>query len=271
MGSPKSVDDFTGPSRTSGSQVNYQHCPVCGSSKWKVYLDPVSGRWYCFAGGHSGGGCVEVGIPFTGAGRQILDMLTPTPVAQPEWPEVELPPFTDLSPRARRYLNKRGLDDGTLAKFQVVEWDHPDKFRVVFPFFGPQGRIVYWTSRAYNSLDSGPKYIAAPGKHPLYVLPEWGHVEKRVVVEGVLDALVVYQQTGLPALALCGKSLPRYLERDLSHLCGRSMLLLLDGDALSDALKIRARFSDRCKVGIVPLPLNQDPASMGPQLREILC
>jgi len=273
MDCPRSTMDFVGPSRASGTQINYKHCPVCGNTKWKVYLDPISGRWYCFAGGHSAGGCVEVGLPSTGAGRQVLDRLNGNSrgVSRTEWPEVQLPPFTDLTPRARRYLNKRGLSNETIDKFSLVEWDDPDKFRVLFPFFGPQGRIIYWNSRAYSSLDDGPKYVAAPGKHPLYVVPRWEPGAVRVVTEGVFDAVMVYQWTGISALALCGKSLPRYLEADFLALTQSSTRLLLDGDALSAALRIRARFSDRRTIRVVPLPVNEDPASMGLRLKELLC
>ncbi|KPJ97086.1 MAG: hypothetical protein AMJ55_00265 [Gammaproteobacteria bacterium SG8_15] len=268
----RTLEDFIGPTRTSGTQINFQFCPVCGSDKWKVYVDPVSGRWYCFAGGHSGGGRVEVGLPQEGVGRQILEQLNGNSrgESRTEWPEIQLPPFMELSSRAVRYLRARGLSDETIRFAKLVEWDHPDKLRVLFPFFGPEKQIIYWSSRTYSSLDQSPKYLTAPGKHPFYVLPEWRQEKERVVVEGVMDALAVYQWTRLPVLALCGKSLPRYLEAAFTSLITESARLLLDGDALRSSLRLRTRLSSRRDIRITPLPVGQDPADLGPELEEYL-
>jgi DNA primase len=268
---PTCLADFVGPSRESGTQVNYKHCPVCGDTRWKVYVNPITGKWYCFAGMHSAGGCVDVGLPAEGAGRQLLDQLQNVPAqGANSWPEIELPPFCDLTPRARKYLHKRGFTDETIARHHLVEWDDPDRFRIIVPFFGAKGCLTYWTSRAYSPLDSGPKYVAASGRHPLYVLPRWEQAARRVVVEGVFDALAVYQGTGLDVVALCGKSLPKYLVPDLAQVVSGQVDVLLDGDAIGDAFKIRAALATKFAVRIIVLPINTDPADAGEQLKELL-
>lgn len=267
---PTSLADFGGPSRTSGEQIVFQICPVCGSQRWKTYVNPVTGLWYCHAPEHSGGGAVDVGSPLAGQGRAILDLLErPGATPQIDWPEVRVPAWERVTGRARRYLLKRGVTVGQAERLGIAEMQ--DKMRVIVPYFGPDGSIIYWTARKYSDLEDGPKYLAASGKHPLYVLPSWHPAEIVVVVEGVFDAIAAHAATGITTVALGGKALPRYLVGDLLGVASRRIVVCLDADALSDALKLRSRLMSKREVTVVPLPLGEDPASMGPKLKELLC
>ena len=269
---PTTIADFTGDSRPSGTQVNFKCCPVCGDIRWKVYLNIETGAWFCHAGGHGSGGKVEVGDSDEDRGLKLLEKLDRSPGdVSLEWPEMDLPPFAPLTTRARRYLHKRGLTDETIKRAGLVEMKGDDNsYRVLFPFFLRGGLLAYWTTRAYSSMDDGPKYVAAPGRHPLYVVPSWKRCDTVVLVEGVLDALVTHQWTGLPCVALCGKSLPRYLVHDLQNLVAANAIICFDADALRDALRLRAKLCTRYSVRIVTLPVNQDPASMGEAMKELL-
>lgn len=268
---PSTIADFTGDSRPSGTQVNYKCCPVCNDIRWKVYLNVETGAWFCHAGGHGSGGKVEVGDSDEDRGLKLLSRLEQSPGdVSLEWPEMDLPPFVPLSTRARRYLHKRGLTDETIKAAGLVEMSDPEKFRIIIPFFGRGGVIEYYSTRVYSQLDEGPKYLTAPGKHPFYVLPRWRKSDTIVLVEGVMDALVTSQWTEHTVVALCGKSLPRYLAPDLRGLVAKNAIICLDSDALRDALRLRAKLGGRYSVRIVTLPVNQDPASMGEAMRELL-
>jgi hypothetical protein len=264
---PKSLADFGGPTRTSGEQIVFQICPVCGSQKWKTYVNPRTGLWWCHAPEHSGGGVVDVGAPLSGAGENILHLLQGQP-ERVDWPEINLPRLTPLSWRARRYLRRRGIDEQLAARLGIREME--DRMRVVVPYFGPSGGIIYWTARSYSDLEEGPKYLAASGKHPLYVLPSWHPAEDVLVVEGVFDAIAAHQATGRTVVALGGKALPRYLTQDLLEVAAQRLTVALDSDALADALKLRNRLATKRQVTVVPLPLGEDPASMGDSLKDLL-
>lgn len=254
---PTSLSDFTGEMRSSGNQLNFRVCPVCGSDKWKTYVDPVSGKWFCFAGQHGGGGCVDVGADAdaNAEGRKILDMLErPAPQT---WHEIQMPPFERLSKAASRYLARRKVD---VAGLGIVELT--DRYRVAWPYYDDAGRLIYWNSRRYSdNLGDGPKYMAAPGRHPLYV-PEYRRKPERVVlVEGAFDAWAVNAvDPGSMAVALGGKSLPRYLRKDLTRLLGfamiKSPLVALDPDALGNAITLAVNIGGR----VVDLPA--DPADL---------
>lgn len=267
---PSSVRDFLGPSKGSGEQINFQVCPVCGSDGWKVYLNPETGAWICFAGSCGAKGRVEVGLEADGkaAGAQILEALKQDD-SIPVWDEIEMPPYHELTGAAKRYLRKRGIDDLTAQRLGLVEWE--DKSRVLFPYFDFEGNLIYWNSRRFSqNLGDGPKYLTAPGKHPLYWLDS--KASRLVIVEGVMDAVKVWQ-AGFGAVALGGKSLPRYLTTSLLTGARRyeTIDVMLDPDALDAALRLRANLSDRADVRVVPL-VNLDPGDMTPEeIKEILC
>lgn len=266
---PESLSDFVGPSRDSGDQIVFKMCPVCGCQRYKTYLNPATGFWYCHAAEHSGGGVIDVGSPLVGQGKQVLASLAGH-THEHKWEEVTLPSWTELSCFARRYLRKRGIDDDVADRMGIVEMT--DHMRVVVPYFGPSGGIIYWTARKYSEMEDGPKYLAASGRHPLYVLPGWQPSDRLVIVEGVFDAIAVHLAGMSPVLALGGKFLPSYLYPDLERMIlpGGSVQIVLDSDALDASIKLRNKLAPRCHVSIVQLPTGEDPASMGNRIRETL-
>ena len=267
----RSLSDFRGPFRPSGDQLNYQICPVCGTEKWKVFINPETGAWICFAGGCGAKGVVDVGLDADGhiAGQQILDMMRHEDEL-PVWEEVDMPPYHELTGAAKRYLKRRGVPPHVTQSLGLVEWE--GKCRILFPYFDFEGNLIYWNSRRYSErLGDGPKYLTAPGKHPLYWLDRRAS-RKLVIVEGVMDAIMV-RQAGFGAVALGGKSLPRYLANSLLTGARRyeTIDVMLDPDALDAALRLRASLSDRADVRVIPLD-DKDPGDMSPEeIKEILC
>jgi DNA primase len=131
----------------------------------------------------------------------------------------------------------------------------------VVPFFW-NGELVYWTSRAYSGEARGPKYVAAPGRHPLYVLPALE--PKPVVVEGVFDAMQV-AMAGLPAIALGGKSLPPYLEPMMKQVVEHAeVYIMLDRDAVGDSVKLAERIDQFAVCTRILVPTAKDPGDMSP-------
>lgn len=265
---PKTFEDFPGNSKESGTQINFQTCPVCGDQRFKVYVDPDNGKWFCFA--HDSGGCVEVGMKREGWAARLMDQVTRRHGVDKaiDWPEISMPVWEPLSTKAERYLARRGIDIATARQLGIVEME--DSLRVILPYFGPTGQIIYWSARAYSEFEDGPKYMGASGRHPLYVLPGWNQTDELVVVEGAFDAIAVHQRTGLHVAALGGKTLPKYLRPELLGLVKRKITMLLDSDALASALKIRTWLPRRLEVSIVPLPDGEDPASLGPAIEGYL-
>lgn len=281
---PKTISDFPGDCRPSGDQIRFKHCPVCGSDRWKVYVDPVKGKWVCFAGKHPvnpnggpGGGNLEIARDDDAPGQHIFDARQGPP--EVEWAEIELPDWVPLSFGARKYLENRRISPQIAKILGLVEWE--GKYRILYPYFDQSGQLVYWNSRRYHpELGEGPKYLTAPGKHPLYITPyldiETEHTyNSAVIVEGVHDAIAV-ELAGYPAIALGGKTLPRYLRKYLLTSvanCG-IIYVMLDRDALKNALHLRDFLASQpgIKEVRVRVPLSGcDPGDMAPEeIRKVL-
>jgi hypothetical protein len=267
---PHTLTDFTSPHRISGTQLNFQQCPTCGSDNWHVYVDPVTGGWFCFAGQHHGGGFVDVGLDAEAPGAHLLRLIDPES-GDLEWSETELPTHHPPSEPAVLYLKNRGFSDLEITQAGFQEW--MDEYRLILPYF-EAGNCIFWTSRRYSDyLGQGPPYWSQPGKKPAYIPPfcfgapheKW---DKLVLVEGVFDALAV-QRAGYRALGLGGKTLvPHILKKilTLAQDCG-IIYVFLDQDALVDALEIWQTLVTRTEkhVRIVCVPRNQDPGNMSPE------
>lgn len=266
-GKPTTLADFGGPTRESGGQIVYQNCPVCGSRRWKVYVNPDTGYWFCHDPSHSGGGKVDCGLALAGRGRKLLEDRA-LQVQSQQWRPMPMPRYEPLGRRALRYLMARGISESHAARLGIVELQ--DRMRVVIPFYGPDGEIIYWSARSYSTMEEGPKYLAASGRHPLYVRPNWQPAHTVVLVEGVFDAIAVEAHTKLKCCGLGGKYLPSYLESDMFRICTNRLVLLLDPDALGDAIKLRLRLQTKREVKIIPLPVGRDPADLGAELKGIL-
>ena len=206
-------------------------------------MNPDNGAWICFVCDARGRADVDV------TPSSVLDSLQP--VTRREWPEVMLPDFTKLSRTGRKYLADRGIHRP--EQFGIVEL--ADAPRVLIPYRGHMGQVIYWATRRF--MDDGlPKYITATGRKPLYVLPDWSPHSHAVVVEGVFDCIAYHLATGNSAIALGGKSLARYNRSDLNLLAPGKRKVMLDGDAMGQAVKL----SREIGASITMLPAGVDPA-----------
>lgn len=274
---PERIEDMPGHWRQAGTQRQYDTCPVHGASaNWKVYLDPVTGVWHCFAGhcgasgrvrtfdspdvlrerlfGRAGGG---------GSNFEVVDLpdFEPLPDVDKEWLYRQYQ-LTD----PERYLLVRGAYDGDYES------------RVIIPYLNRTGEIVYFNSRSMLHWVK-PKYKAMQGQHPLYV-PDyaWNKIVAKpvVVVEGAFDAMSIHNRLdSVYPVALGGKALPRHLELSMKVLAKRhvNIIVMLDRDAGKDALRLRNKLAGmlpRNRVSVVFCPGNDPASTPTHDLKEVL-
>lgn len=259
---PKTLADFTGDWYPSGGQMNFQHCPVCGSDEKKVYVDPKTGAWVCFEFCGKGG-YIDVGLDDAAPGADLLALLDPTPEVV-VWSETELPPWEPLSITAVRYLMGRGIGDWESKRLGLVEW--VEHGRILIPYFS-EGELIFWTSRLYSDFlpEGAKKYWGQPGHKPLYVpqgMDPTGS-DSLTLVEGVFDAIRV-AQAGCPVVAVGGKTLPAWLSKNFLTLANKYGIInvMLDEDALDKALGIQDFLSARTSIPVNVVPIPGDPGDL---------
>ena len=278
---PQTLDDFTGESRVAGDQIQFRRCPVCGDERWKTYVHPESGMWICFTGACGASGKVEV----TRDVETLASVLRPqaSPYwAWDRWAEVDLPNNQHcLLTNSEQWLAQRGVSVKVRNSLKLVSGRFHDSDwynKIIIPFYDPKGRIIYWSARQFEG-DPGPrKYLNCPNvKHPLYV-PNYAthsgrvyeYANPLVVVEGPFDAIACYQ-AGYFTAALGGTTLPRHLKKILLDMARSQVVIFLDHDALTKAVKLAKNLEAHADVRIVRPPRGKDPGDLNPnEIKELL-
>jgi hypothetical protein len=220
--------------------------PLCGRDYYTVSQNMETGAWHCYGCGSSGS--TDVGL----SGDSLLARLRPV-LGDIKWPEMALPEWHHWARTALKYLRERGIADP--ARFGIVEV--VDSTRILIPYFGPDGDIIYYVTRWFVD-DGRPKYVGAPGSKPPFVLPDWRSYDEEVAfMEGPVDAIVYHIATGNPVIALGGTSLPDYLVHVIDDLARGGRRVVLDHDALSKGLQLVQDLG----ADIQRLPVGEDPAS----------
>lgn len=180
---------------TRGEQLNLKTCPVCGGSKWKVYVNADSGLGNCFHGD-----CETKFNKFTLIkahsglfGRQLIDYIKQTGREMGWAPrkrvvnsapviikaELHLPESFELPYKGRnvKYLEDRGID-AVMAKYFNLRFCEDGYFeyptpegknakqnysnRIIIPIFDLNGTFVSFQGRDITGT-ADKKYLFPPG------------------------------------------------------------------------------------------------------------
>lgn len=260
------LSSFSGESRLTGSDnLNFQNCPICGSTKWKVYVNTARGVWMCFAGDHSSGGKL-IG-PAGSTEQDLFSALASLKDAAPDDESVVVRVDAPATIHPSQYL----LDDiesnwhiKSAYVFGVRAWysDKEDANRIIqrhfIPFYSPDVQLIGYTGRlVYQHLHRDrPKYYNAGQKRVLYnprngpgvraALGEIAYPDTLFIVEGPFDAMRM-AEAGYNVVALGGKTLPRSLQNSLLTECQEYgiITILLDLDACNEAFDLYLFLRDK--------------------------
>lgn len=212
---------------TRGTQLNVKECPVCGSRKWKVFLNSDSGLGNCFSGGHP----IDENFnkwnfikAHTGieSGRDLVKHIEATALemgwrprkiesekVELKTPDLVLPESVAMPVNGMnlKYLMERNVDIET-AKFFNLRYSHKGVFwykgsdgkfqyqnykkRIIIPIFDINGEIVSFQGRDITG-EAEKKYLFPPGfastgTH-IYNAHNVIGLEHIVVNEGVFDVM----------------------------------------------------------------------------------
>lgn len=183
---------------------------------------------------------------------------TRAPPPEPEKVNTPLPP--DYTPcwdgkvwRVPSYLAGRGLTRSTLRTFKVGYSTFGDYGgRIILPISCPEGRS--FTTRAIDPSEK-LRYKAGPGAgrllfgydQALLRADEDDVLPCIVVVEGPFDVMSVFQ-AGFPCVGIMGKRMKGEQVEMICALRARQIILMLDGDALKDAIQQAPAFGARAVI-----------------------
>lgn len=256
-------------------------CPWCGKAR-KVWFNARTGRGVCFScpRGFKATRLImkvdsltwEQAILVLGGFMQgdanVTRMAdfedlwqTPSGPTDLAWPEASAPVLalahTEFGRIVLAYLHERGLSDEDIAFYQIRAcWAGRECYRVLFPYLGRHGRVVYWGARRIDPLNISTVKIVYPkaAKDGLVYNLDVAAIHPRVVlVEGQIDAIHV----GRHAAALGGKSISLSQCASLRRAGFEEVVVMLDNDeagreATIPVLEVLLRHPWRVRLAAVP-------------------
>ena len=164
-----------------------------------------------------------------------------------------------IAKHSRVYLNNRNVSNGDILRYGIGYCEEGMySNRVIVPSYNSDGELNYFVGR--DIYDGGFKYKNPPVSKDVIgfdLFINWN--EPVILCEGVFDAIAIKRN----AIPLFGKTIPKSLKKKIYEKKVKEIYILLDKDAISDAIKIT---DDLMKNGInvyfVSLS-EEDPSDMG--------
>ena len=174
----------------------------------------------------------------------------------------------EKSPIAYNYMKVRGFADEDIFKYSlrvgipyfdegkgylVQKW----RGRILFPFMDNNQRCVYIVGRTYIGAD--PRYLNSEGtKSTLVYNLQNVTGDTCIICEGIVSSIKAQKATGVPAVALLGKSSSKY-QLSLIRSKASTIYLSLDSDTIpSDKEKIiKELIKLGAKVKLITLPYKE--------------
>ena len=189
-----------------------------------------------------------------------------------EFKQVELPQGFKLltqgenliAKAARHYIHKRGFDIEKLALNGIGYCDEGEyNGYIIFPYYR-KGELVYYQGRIFQGagtkMKNPPDSQFGIGKSQVvYNLDAFYIYQKVYLVESITNSLTL----GDPAGGINGKKISDHqLSQILMSPCS-SIVILLDPDAYTEALKLGMQLCHYKKVKVVKLPDEKDVNDLG--------
>lgn len=210
-----------------GVQLNIRECPVCGNSKWKVYMNQDSGLGNCFHGDceakFSKWSFIKASMP-DNTNREVVDLIKT--IAEEQGYQVKRSEFVPMSSgalkfpksiplphngRNLKYLQERNMSKETVKDFGLricqKGWfeyiDHEGERRlqnysnrVIIPIYNLDGELVSYQGRDITGT-SEKKYLFPPGFASTGSIIYNGHnalgYKDVCMGEGAFDVMAIHQ------------------------------------------------------------------------------
>lgn len=169
-----------------------------------------------------------------------------------------------LAKVARYYVEKRGFDPEEMA---LKGWGYGTMGEywgyIIIPFY-VGGKLIYYNARRY--MGSGPKYRNPKiedfglGKSLImYNSDALGMYETIYLVEGAINA----ETLGDQAVATGGKKISHYQVSMIQKSDVKDIIVLLDPDAMMDAIKVGMELVYHKRIKVIMLPDDSDVNDLG--------
>ena len=250
--------------------------PFTSHHKPKLQINIKTGKWHCWVSNQGGHNLFQlfkklkaskeqftelgdiVGKPshsLSSSSQKTKDVVSLPKEFKPLWSK----DGGIIQKHAMSYLSKRGISKGDIIRYGIGYCEEGlYSNRVIIPSYNSDGELNYFVGRSIYR--DGMKYKNPPISKDVIgfdLFINWK--EPIILCEGVFDAIAIKRN----AIPLFGKTIPKSLMKKIYEKKVKKIYILLDKDAISDAIKIT---DDLMKNGIdvyfVSLS-EEDPSDMG--------
>lgn len=250
-------------------------CPFCHHQKKKLSINIISNKWKCWVCGAKGGHILwllkKLNIPkelvnrfkelFNEEDLHKYKQTTTEVILQlpreykPLW-KVEK---SFQYKHALSYLHNRGITSNDILRYRIgfcTEGPYVD--RIILPSFDRNNNLNYFTGRLFYEGRLKYKNPAVSKNIVCFEnMIDWD--EPIILCEGMFDAISIRRN----AIPLLGKTLPKTLEYELLSRNVKDIIIFLDQDAKSDALKLE-QYLQQYNINVkTVLTENKDASDMG--------
>lgn len=250
-------------------------CPFCHHSKKKLSINIITNKWKCWVCGSKGGHIIwllkklNVSKPLLQKFKDELGdveiqkykVTTSEVILQlpqeykPLWKvEKSYPYYNAIS-----YLKERGITTNDILRYRIgFCTEGPYANRIILPSYDRDNHLNYFTARLF--YPNGMKYKNPPVSKNVIVfenMVDWN--EPIILCEGMFDAITIRRNV----IPLLGKNIPKVLERALLDNKVKEVIIFLDEDARSDALKLEQHLSQYDITVKIVLTEGKDASEMG--------
>ena len=250
-------------------------CPFCHHSKKKLSINIITNKWKCWVCGSKGGHIIWL-LKKLNVAKSLLQKfkdelgeveiqkykVTTSEVTlqlpqeyKPLWKVEKSYPYY----HALNYLKERGITSNDILRYRIgFCTEGPYANRIILPSYDRDNHLNYFTARLF--YDTGMKYKNPPVSKNVIVfenMVDWN--EPVVLVEGMFDAISIRRN----CIPMLGKTIPNVLEQALLENKVRDVIIFLDEDARTDALKLERHLAQYNMNVQVVLTEGKDASEMG--------
>jgi DNA primase len=250
-------------------------CPFCNHRKRKLECNLTSQRWQCWVCHTSGNSIKSLFRRLKVNSSYYNELYKITGDYKPQFVEKEYPKDLSLPAdfisliesqdsfeynNAKKYLENRGITNDDIIRYNIGYCTKGEyRQMVILPSYDKNGNINFFAARSYyensyikHKLPSWSKDIVG---FELFI--NWN--EPITICEGTFDAVAIKRN----AIPLFGTSMSEYLKESIILNGVEQVNLILDKDALKEALRIQ-KYLDKYEVSVHLIQLDgKDPSSIG--------
>jgi len=250
-------------------------CPFCHHHKKKLSINIATNKWKCWICGSKGGHILWL-LKKLNVSKDLLQRFKDelgevdlhkfkittsetTLRLPPEYKPLWKPEKSYQYYHAITYLKNRGITSDDILRYRIgycTEGAYAN--RIILPSYDRNNHLNYFTGRLF--YDEGMKYKNPPVSKNVICfenMVDWS--EPVILCEGMFDAIALRRN----AIPLLGKTLPKTLEHTLLQQKVSKVIIFLDEDAKTEALKLENHLRQYDMDVSMVLTSGKDASEMG--------